>query len=88
MGTNIMPWMILWALVTTAVVVLALWRSMLGLHDLGGIHIGAGEEKDAEVEEQLTRKIARIERWGKTLTVASAFLILVIGCMWVLSSLA
>lgn len=87
MGTNLMPWMILWALVTTAVVVLALWRNMLGLHDLGGIHIGEGEEKDAEVEEQLTRKIARIEKWGKSLTVASGVLILGIGLLWVLNSL-
>ena len=87
MGSNFMAWMILWALVTTAVLVLAFWRSMLGLHDFGGIHIGEGEKKDAAAEEQLNRKIARIEKWGKSLTVASAVLILGIGCFWVLHSL-
>lgn len=61
MRTDLMPWLIAWALVTTGVVVLALWRNMLGLHDLGCLHIGKGEERDAEEEAQITRKIARLE---------------------------
>lgn len=88
MAIDLMPWMIVWALVTTVVIALALWRNMLGLHDLGGIHIGAGEEKDAELEAQLTRKIARIEAWGKVLTVVSGVLIVGIGLVWAFHGLA
>lgn len=82
MDLDLVPWLIAWALITTGVVVLALWRNMLGLHDFGGLYLAKGEERDAEEEARITRKIARIELWGKTLTVVAAVLIVGIGAAW------
>ena len=87
MRMDLMPWMILWALVTTGVVVLALWRNMLGLHDMESIHLGKGGEQDEEMEARIARKIAQVEMWGKTLTVVSAVLIVGIGCIWAYNGL-
>jgi hypothetical protein len=59
MDLDLVPWLIAWALITTGVVVLALWRNMLGLHDLGGLFLTKGEEHDAEDEARITRKIGQ-----------------------------
>jgi hypothetical protein len=88
MLNDLTPWFIGWALLTTAVVVLALWRNMLGLHDMTSLFIAESERQSAEEEDRITRKIARIETWGKALTVASAMLILGIGIAWFYKILA
>jgi len=88
MTIDLMPYLILWAIVTTAVVILALWRLVLGLHEMGGIHIASGGERELQQEAELSRREARIELWGKTLTVVSATLILGIGVAWVYNGLA
>jgi len=88
MQIDLVPYLILWAMITTAVVILALWRLMIGLHDLGGIHIAAGGERELQREAEVTRRETRIEQWGKTLTVVSALLIVGIGFAWFYNQLA
>lgn len=88
MRVDLIPYLILWAIVTTAIVVLALWRLLLGLHERGGIHISPGGERELQQEAEVTRREGRIELWGKTLTVVSAILILGIGVACVYNGLA
>jgi len=87
MRIDLMPYLILWAIVTTAVVILALWRLLLGLHDQEG-RIAPGGEQEMEQQGNRTRREARIEFWGKALTVVSAILILGVGLAWVYNGLA
>jgi hypothetical protein len=82
MRMDFVPLLIAWALVATGAVALALWRNVLRLHDFEGLYLAKGEERDAEEETRLTRKIARIDLWGKTLTVIAAVLIVGIGAAW------
>ena len=81
---NLEPWLILWAIVTTVVLILAIWRVVVAKHDeeVAGIHIVEGEEKVPELQTQMARKLARIDLWGKALTVISAILIAGIGAAW------
>ena len=88
MRIDLMPYLILWAIVTTAVLILALWRLMLGLHEMGGIHLAPGGDRELQDEVKMTRREDRIELWGKTLTIVSAILILGIGAVWVYNGLA
>ena len=82
MPIDLMPWLILWAIVTTVVVILAVWRVVGGLHDIGSIHLGRTGDKETERETRFSRKLDRVERWGQVLTVLSAILIAGIGVAW------
>lgn len=84
MPIDLMPWLILWALLTTVVLGLALNRYMLYRKekDLGGLHVVTADPRIAEEEVNLTKKMARIDLWGQTLTVISAVLIFAIGAGW------
>jgi len=77
MGPNVMFWFVLWAAVTTAVLVLLVWRLVAAEHDT--IRIAPENPSVIEAEVQLTRKLARLDFWGKTFTVASVVLLLMLG---------
>ena len=84
MPIDLMPWLILWAFVTTAVLILALWRLVVARKEeqLGGLHVASANEAVPALEEQIAKTLVRIDRWGKTLTVVSALLVLTIGAAW------
>ncbi len=84
MAIELMPCLILWAAVTTAVLLLALWRIRVVKREaeLGGLHVAGGDPALALRETEIARSLARIDFWGKTLTVLSVILILSIGSIW------
>jgi hypothetical protein len=82
MFDKLVPYMILWALSTTGVLVLFFWRLVVAKHERGGIFIVEGEEQDLEEQQRIGKTLARIDLWGKTLTVVSVVLIVVMGSMW------
>ena len=84
MTIDLMPWMIGWAVVTTGVVALFVWRVLVANQEPGALHV-VESEQEQEQETRLATKLARIDLWGKTLTVVSALLILAIGLVWVYS---
>lgn len=81
---KVMPWMILWAVSTTGVLVLFIWRVMVARHERAGIFIVHGEEPDLEEQVKVTKSLERIDRWGKSLTMVSVILLLVVGSLWAL----
>ena len=48
----------------------------------GGIHIVEGEEPLMERETAIASKLARIDLLGKTLTVVSTILMVILGSAW------
>ena len=66
-----------WAVVTTAVLVLLVWRLVAADHDT--IRVAPGDPKAVEEEVQLAGKLARLDFWGKAGTVASVVLLLMAG---------
>src|SRR6516225_8095261 len=69
MSPNVMFWFVPWAAVTTVVLVLLVWRLVAGDHDT--IRIAPENPRVIAEEVQLTRKLARLDFWGKAFTVAS-----------------
>ncbi len=84
MPIDLMPWLILWALITTAVLILALWRVVVARREveLGGLHVASANAAIPVIEEKIAKTLVRIDRWGKTLTAVSALLVLAIGIAW------
>lgn len=90
MPINLTPWFILWAIATTAVVVLFVWRVMVAKEESAGIHVAPENEAQmVEVgqEAKLANKLDAIDRWGKVLTAVSAVLVLVMGVAWAYNGL-
>lgn len=86
MPINLMPGIVLWALVTTVVLVLFVWRVMVTKGEPRVLHVAPeNEEQMVEVREEvkLARKLDVIDRWGKVLTIVSAVLVLAVGAAWV-----
>ena len=80
MSPNVMFWFVPWAAVTTVVLVLLVWRLVAGDHDT--IRIAPENPRVIDEEVQLTRKLARLDFWGKAFTVSSlAFLLMIVGTM-------
>jgi hypothetical protein len=84
---NLIPWMIAWATVTTAVLVLGFYRLTLGLHEDPGMYIDANQAHQAEAKAAIDAKISRIELYGKTLTVVAALLMSITLILWVYGAL-
>jgi uncharacterized membrane protein YjfL (UPF0719 family) len=74
---------VLWAVVTTIVLVLAFYRLTLGMHEHTDLHIDQVEAAQAAAQMAMDRKISKIELYGKTLTVLSLVLIAWIATAWV-----
>lgn len=78
---SLMPWLIIWAAVTTAVLALALYRLKLVSHEVPGVHVLEPPQIDEE-QRTLARKLLRVDFYGKSLTVLSVLLIVFIGLLY------
>jgi hypothetical protein len=77
---NLIPFFVLWMLAGLTVLGLALYRKILTFHgDDELVHLDAGEEKLIPQQIALGHKRDVIDRWGKTLTVFTVVLGLLIG---------
>jgi hypothetical protein len=77
---NLIPFFVLWMLAGLTVLGLALYRKILTFHgDDELVHLDAGEEKLIPQQIALGHKLDVIDRWGKTLTVFTVVLGLLIG---------
>jgi hypothetical protein len=88
MTINLMPYLIIWAALTTIVLGLALWRLLEGLHDDTSLHVIEGTEQELEAKQQAGRRMDRIEVVGKALTVLSGVMITGIGVAYLYNMLA
>ncbi len=84
---DLMTWVVAWAVVTTGVVVIALLRLTLGLHDMPGMKFGPVEQSEFYgKQEQVSRTMDRLDVAGVVLTVVSALMVLVIIALWAIES--
>jgi hypothetical protein len=77
MRMNVTFWFVPWAVVTTAVLVLLVWRLVTAERETIGI--APDKPSVTEQEVKLTAKLARIDFWGKALTGVSVALLLMMG---------
>jgi hypothetical protein len=72
----------IWALVTTAVVVLAYMRMTFGLHDLLDVHLSGNQPAVDAHDTKISKRVRTIDRIGIPLTILSAALALAIFVEW------
>jgi hypothetical protein len=72
----------LWVLVTTAVIVLAYMRMMFGMHDLLQVHFSGDRPPVDPREVKMSSRVRTLDKVGIPLTVVSALLALAIGLVW------
>lgn len=84
---SLMGWVIVWAVVTTAVVVLAYFRLTMGLHEVLGVRFGSGHQAEFYGEQRAqSRKMKRLDAAGMILTAASVLMVFVIVVLWAIES--
>ncbi len=82
LGTTLFALLVSWAVITTVLIIMLIYRAMLGAHEEDQIFLDKAGDSMAQ-EQRLI--VARIERLGppiKLLITASVVLLLVIGGMW------
>ena len=79
MHINFTPWMILWAALALAVLVMAGYRKIASVREDETLHLVNPSESARQVA--ISHKLERIDKWGKLLTVVAAIygLLLVLG---------
>lgn len=74
--------MMIWAVVTTAVVVLAYMRMTFGLHDILDVHFSGDRPAIDAHDMRISKRVQTIDRIGIPLTVVSVLLALGIFVVW------
>ena len=79
MHINFTPWMILWAALALAVLVMAGYRKIVSVREDETLHLVKPSESTRQVA--ISHKLERIDKWGRLLTVVAAIygLLLVMG---------
>ena len=79
---DLTPWIIAWAVVTTAVLALGYYRVILELQGDPSMHLYSVEGNQSLEQATLERKIYWVDRCGQALTIASVILVVAIAMMW------
>ncbi len=69
---NLIPHLVIWAVVTTVVIFLAIYRRKVDLKADDMLHVLDEEVKLGDQQVAIAKKIEHIDRWGKILTVIAA----------------
>ncbi len=73
---------VLWVVVTTAVVILAYMRMTMGLHDILDIHLSGDRPAVNPDDARRGTRMERIDKIGIPLTVVSGLMAIAITLMW------
>jgi len=70
MHLDLSPFLVLWAIVIVALVVVAFWRRSVAVQEDPALHLGAAHAGTAAEQIALAKKLEQIDKWMKILTVA------------------
>ena len=79
MHLDLRPFLVLWAIVIAALVVVAFWRRTVSVQEDPALHLGAAHEGTAAEQTALAKKLEQIDKWMKILTVAVIVFGLLLG---------
>ena len=77
------PLVVVWFVIGLATAGLALYRKFVSMHEEDLIHLSPGEEKLIPQQTELAHKMDVIDVWGKSLTVATVALGLVVAAIYI-----
>ena len=66
---SLIPHLVIWAVLATVVILLAIYRRRVDLKADDMLHVAAGEEREASAQVVVSKKLVKIDLWGKILTV-------------------
>lgn len=65
---NLTPWVIGWAVLAVVVVMLMIYRWMVANREDDSLHVSDAETAVVDQQLVVAKKLATVDRWGKTLT--------------------
>jgi hypothetical protein len=83
MQTNLVPFVVLWALMAAAVLALVVWRKVVASKEDDNIHVLDGGSASISQQTVVAQKLDQIDKWGKTLTVITVVFGLVLAAAFV-----
>ena len=81
------PLVIAWACLALVVIGLAIFRSIVGLHEDDNVHIALSEQGMIPKQIAFFHQMEKIDRWGKSLTVVTVAYGLVLASIYIYHSL-
>jgi hypothetical protein len=81
-GLNLLPAVLIWALLAIAALGLALYRKFVSAEEEDLIHLGPGEERQIPEQIALASRLKAVDRWGKTLTVITMAIGVVVAAVY------
>jgi hypothetical protein len=84
--TEYIPHIAVWAVLTTVVVILAIYRRRLDLKVDDTLHVLDSEAAAIPAQAAVAKKLAVVDRWGKILTVVAVLYLLGIAGAYIYSS--
>ncbi len=81
-GIPLTPAVVIWVILAIATLALALYRKLISAGEEDLIHLGPGEERHIPEQVALAGKLKAVDRWGKIMTVTSAFIGLAIAAVY------
>lgn len=84
--TIFLPYIAGWGVLTTVVVILAIYRRRLDLRVDETLHVLDSQASAIPAQAEVAKKLAVIDRWGKILTVLSVLYLLGIAAAYIYSS--
>ncbi|MBA3975957.1 MAG: hypothetical protein C0504_17260 [Candidatus Solibacter sp.] len=79
---NLLPYAIAWAVLALVVILLAFWRKNISAHEDDTLHLGGGAEVHVKQQEEIAKKLAKLDLWGKALTVVLVLAGLALGVVY------
>ena len=76
---NLTPAVVIWVILAIATLGLALYRKLISASEEDLIHLGPGEERQIPEQIALEAKLKKVDTWGKTLTVITVAIGLVMA---------
>jgi hypothetical protein len=83
MNINLMPFAVLWAVLALIVIALIVIRRRIALGEDDTIHVMEGDAAQIPHQREIAQKLEVVDRWGKSLTIATVVFGLVLGALWV-----
>ena len=74
---------IVWGAITAVLVVLMIWRSLVGMREDDQIYLDETEDRLANEQRQIVARVERITTYAKAFGFASGALLLVIVGVWI-----
>ena len=85
MITTLIPHLVIWAVLTTLVIFLAVYRKKVNSTVDETLHILEAEASIVPAQAAVAKKLGTIDLWGKTLTVVAFLYLLAIAGMYIYS---